>query len=45
MQHRKWYREKNDTKKYYQPAPMWAAKEKIFDTRKGVKKFLKRKFG
>lgn len=45
MQHSKQYREKNDTKKHYQPAPMWAAKEKIFDTRKGLKKFLKRKFG
>ena len=45
MQNRKQYREKNDTKKHYQPAPMWAAKEKIFDTRKGLKKFLKRKFG
>ena len=45
MQHQKRYQAKNDTKKRYQPAPMWAAKEKIFDTRKGLKKFLKRKFG
>lgn len=45
MQNKKQYREKNDTKKHYQPAQMWAAKEKIFDTRKGLKKFLKRKFG
>ena len=40
MQHKKRYQAKNDTKKRY-----WAAKEKIFDTRKGLKKFLKRKFG
>ena len=33
MQHKKRYQAKNDTKKRYQPAPMWAAKEKIFDTR------------
>ena len=45
MQHRKRYREKNDTKKHYHPTSMWAAKEKNFDTRKGLKKFLKRKFG
>ena len=45
MQHRKRYQEKNDTKIHYQSAPMWAAKQKIFDTRKGLKKFLKRKFG
>lgn len=45
MQRRKRYQEKNDTKKHYQPAPMWAVKQKIFDTRKGLKKFLKRKFG
>ncbi len=45
MQHRKRYQEKNDTKIHYQPAPMWGAKQKIFDTRKGLKKFLKRKFG
>ncbi len=34
-----------DTKKYYQPAPAQVMKKKIFDTRKGLKKFLKRKFG
>ena len=45
MQHKKRYQKTDNTKKYYQPAPMWAAKEKIFDTRKGLKKFLKRKFG
>ena len=45
MQHRKRYRKKDDTKKYYQPAHMQVMKEKIFDTRKGLKKFLKRKFG
>ena len=45
MQHRKRYREKNDTKKHYHPTSMWAAKEKNFDTLKGLKKFLKRKFG
>lgn len=45
MQHRKRYQEKNDTNKHNHSAPMWAAKQKIFDTRKGLKKFLKRKFG
>lgn len=45
MQHRKRYQEKNDTNKHNQSAPKWAAKEKNFDTRKGLKKFLKRKFG
>ena len=45
MQHMKRYQEKNDTKKHYQPVPILVAKEKIFDTRKGLKKFLKRKFG
>ena len=45
MQHSKQYQEKNETKKHDQPAQMWAGKEKIFDTRKGLKKFLKRKFG
>ena len=45
MRRGKWYQEKNDTIIHYQSAPMWAAKQKIFDTRKGLKKFLKRKFG
>ena len=45
MQNKKRYREKNDTKKHDQPTSMGATKEKIFDTRKGLKKFLKRKFG
>jgi len=45
MQHKKRYRKTDDTKKYYQSAPAQVVKEKIFDTRKGLKKFLKRKFG
>ena len=45
MQHKKRYRKTDDIKKHYQPTSMWATKEKIFDTRKGLKKFLKRKFG
>ncbi len=45
MQHRKRYRKTDDTKKHYQPVPVQVMKEKIFDTRKGLKKFLKRKFG
>ena len=42
MQHRKRYRK---TDKYLQPAPVQTVKNRIFDTRKGLKKFLKRKFG
>ena len=45
MQHKKGYRKTYDTKKYYQPAHIQVMKEKVFDTRKGLKKFLKRKFG
>ena len=44
MQHRKRFR-KTDDNKQFRPAPVQAMKEKIFDTRKGLKKFLKRKFG
>lgn len=42
MGHKKQYLNSNGVKK---PAPTQAMKEKIFDTRKGLKKFLKRKFG
>ena len=44
MQNRKRYRKKEENKKL-RPAPVQVMKEKIFDTRKGLKKFLKRKFG
>jgi hypothetical protein len=44
MQHRKRYR-KTEENKQFRPVPAQVMKEKIFDTRKGLKKFLKRKFG
>ena len=44
MQHRKRYRKTEENKKI-RPAPTQVMKEKIFDTRKGLKKYLKRKFG
>ncbi len=42
MQHKKRYRK---TDKHLQPVPVQTVKDRIFDTRKGLKKFLKRKFG
>ena len=45
MQRKKRYQKTDDTKKYYKPAHIQVMKEKVFDTRKGLKKFLKRKFG
>ena len=42
MRHKKQYQ---NTDKHLQPAPVQTVKERIFDTRKGQKKFLKRKFG
>ena len=42
MRHKKQYQK---TDKHLQSAPMQAMRERIFDTRKGLKKFLKRKFG
>lgn len=44
MQHRKRYRKPEENKKI-RPDHVQVTKEKIFDTRKGLKKFLKRKFG
>ena len=45
MQHKKRYRKTDDIKKHYQPAPAQVMKKKTFNTRIGLKKFLKRKFG
>ena len=51
MQHRKRYQEKNDTNKHnltscqYQKLKTQALAGNYIDARKGLKKFLKRKFG
>ena len=42
MRYKKQYQK---TDKHLQLAPVHTVKERIFDIRKGLKKFLKRKFG